>query len=67
MNAWTDCLQPKLSTIPAYIPVTLNVAKGFKYGTEADFRHFGKELQKAVQGFDKIPLTLCHGNLKECF
>jgi len=59
----TDCLQPRLSAIPAYVPVTLDVAKGFKYGTDADFQRFGKELQNAVQCFDKMPLTLCHGKL----
>ena len=57
----TDYLQPKLSAIPSYMPVTLDVAKGFKYGTNADFRHFGKELQNAIQRFDKMPLTLCNG------
>jgi len=56
-----DCLQPKLTAIPAYMPVTLDVAKGFKYGTDADFQHFGKELQNVIQRFDKMPLTLCNG------
>jgi len=60
---WTDCLQPKRTAIPAYMPVMLDVAIGFKYGTKADFQHFGKELQNAVQRFDKMPLLLCHGNL----
>ena len=59
----TDCLQPKRSAIPGYMPVTLDVALGFKYGTEEAFQHFGKELQSAVQRFDNIPLTLCHGKL----
>jgi len=57
----TDCLQPKLSAIPAYMPVALDVAKGFKYGTEAEFQLFSKKLQNAVQSFDKLPLTLCDG------
>jgi len=56
-----DHLQPKLTAIPAYMPVTFNVAKGFKYGTDADFQHFGKELQNAIQRFEKMPLTLCTG------
>jgi len=56
-----DYLQPKLSAIPAYMPVMLDVAKGFKYGTDSDFKQFGKELQKAVQRFDKTPITLCNG------
>jgi len=43
------------------MPVTLDVALGFKYGSKAEFQHFGKELQNAVQRFDKMPLTLCHG------
>ena len=56
-----DYLQPKLSCIPAYMPVSLDVARGFKYGTSAQFQLFGKELQNAVRSFDKLPPTLCHG------
>jgi len=67
VDACTDYLQPKLSAIPAYMPVTLDVAVGFKYGTDADFQRFGKELQNAVQRFDKLPLTLCNGNVGSTF
>jgi len=49
------------------MPVTLDVAVGFKYGTDADFQHFGNELQNAVQRFDKLPLTLCNGNVGSTF
>jgi len=57
----TDCLQPKPSAIPAYMPVALDVAKGFKYGTLAEFQLFSKKLHNAVQSFDKLSLTLCYG------
>ena len=43
------------------MPVSLDVARGFKYGTSAQFQLFGKELQNAVRSFDKLPPTLCHG------
>lgn len=59
----TDFLQPKVSAIPVYMPVTLDVAKGFKYGTDAQFQQFGRQLQNAAQSFDKMPLTLCNGKL----
>jgi len=59
----TDLLQPKLSVIPGYMPISLDVAKGFKFGPRLEFQQLSKVLQNGVQGFHKIPITLCHGNV----
>lgn len=62
MFVFLDQLHTQLVAIPVYVPLTLEVATGFKYGSFSAFDHFNSQLKKAVANICPSTFPICNGN-----